>query len=105
MFYFFSKILFFDFSAGTWPFLITLLTKCVALEISGSKKRPPKLVLAKTLRTAIQCAEDPKFGGQQEYSKFGYTVKTGNNIWKLNLIFFYMCYNKKTKIAFQVSFV
>ncbi|XP_020270626.1 serine/threonine-protein kinase ATM [Asparagus officinalis] len=50
--------------AETWPFLITLLMKCVELEISGSKKRPPKLLIAKTLRTAIQCAEDPKFGGK-----------------------------------------
>ncbi|EHA8590952.1 putative Serine/threonine-protein kinase ATM [Cocos nucifera] len=49
--------------AETWPFLITLLTKCIALEISASKKRPPKLILAKTLRTAIQRAEDQKRSG------------------------------------------
>ncbi|XP_020591737.1 serine/threonine-protein kinase ATM [Phalaenopsis equestris] len=44
----------------SWPFLLTLLTKCIALEISASKKRHPKLLLAKTLRIAIHRAEDPK---------------------------------------------
>ncbi|PPS01511.1 hypothetical protein GOBAR_AA19163 [Gossypium barbadense] len=47
----------------TWPFLIKLLTQCVSLEISTSKRRPPKLIFAKTLRTAIQRAEDTKFPG------------------------------------------
>ncbi|KAK8914461.1 Serine/threonine-protein kinase ATM [Platanthera zijinensis] len=47
----------------SWPFLVTLLTKCIALEISASKKRHPKLLLAKTLRLTIQCAEDPKLSG------------------------------------------
>nr|CAD1842809.1 unnamed protein product [Ananas comosus var. bracteatus] len=50
--------------AETWPFMITLLTKCVALEISASKKRPPKIVLAKALRAAVQCAEDSKLSGK-----------------------------------------
>ncbi|KAI8543048.1 hypothetical protein RHMOL_Rhmol08G0188500 [Rhododendron molle] len=31
----------------SWPFLITLLTKCVTLEISSSKRRLPKLIFAK----------------------------------------------------------
>lgn len=53
------------YAAETWPFLITLLTKCVTLEISSNKKRLPKLSVAKTLRTAIQCAEDMKFGGKE----------------------------------------
>ncbi|PPD79626.1 hypothetical protein GOBAR_DD23428 [Gossypium barbadense] len=47
----------------TWPFLIKLLAQCVSLEISTSKRRPPKLIFAKTLRTAIQRAEDTKFPG------------------------------------------
>ncbi|KAF3329020.1 serine/threonine-protein kinase ATM [Carex littledalei] len=51
--------------AETWPYIITLLTKCVALEISSSKKRPPKILHAKTLRMAVQCAEDPKLLGQR----------------------------------------
>ncbi|OAY80036.1 Serine/threonine-protein kinase ATM, partial [Ananas comosus] len=50
--------------AETWPFMITLLTKCVALEISASKKRPPKIMLAKALRAAVQCAEDSKLSGK-----------------------------------------
>lgn len=49
----------------SWPFLLTLLTKCISLEISASKKRHPKLLLAKTLRIAIQCAEDPRLSGSQ----------------------------------------
>lgn len=49
--------------AETWPYIITLLTKCVALEISSSKKRLPKILYAKTLRMAVQCAEDPKLLG------------------------------------------
>lgn len=48
----------------TWPFLVTLLTKCVSLEISGSKKRLPKLNFAKTLRILIQRGEDVKFSGK-----------------------------------------
>nr|GMC69890.1 serine/threonine-protein kinase ATM isoform X3 [Ipomoea batatas] len=47
----------------TWPFLIELLMKCVLLEISSSKKRPPKLTFAKTLRIVVQRAEDPRFSG------------------------------------------
>ncbi|XP_075107784.1 serine/threonine-protein kinase ATM isoform X4 [Nicotiana tabacum] len=48
----------------TWPFLVTLLTKCVSLEISVSKKRLPKLNFAKTLRIVVQRAEDAKFSGK-----------------------------------------
>ncbi|XP_019197259.1 PREDICTED: serine/threonine-protein kinase ATM isoform X3 [Ipomoea nil] len=48
----------------TWPFLIELLMKCVLLEISSSKKRPPKLTFAKTLRIVVQRAEDPRFSGK-----------------------------------------
>ncbi|XP_017973415.1 PREDICTED: serine/threonine-protein kinase ATM isoform X2 [Theobroma cacao] len=47
----------------TWPFLIKLLAQCVSLEISTSKRRPPKLTFAKTLRIVIQRAEDTKFSG------------------------------------------
>lgn len=66
--------------AETWPFLVTLLTKCVGMEISGSKKRVPKLSLAKTLRTAIQCAEDPKFGGKT-LPLFSVIKQIFNHIW------------------------
>ncbi|XP_055826815.1 serine/threonine-protein kinase ATM isoform X2 [Solanum dulcamara] len=48
----------------TWPFLVTLLTKCVSLEISAGKKRLPKLNVAKTLRIVVQRAEDAKFSGK-----------------------------------------
>ncbi|KDP31097.1 hypothetical protein JCGZ_11473 [Jatropha curcas] len=48
----------------TWPFLVTLLTKCVSLEISTSKRRLPKASLAKTLRIVVQRAEDAKFSGK-----------------------------------------
>ncbi|KAL8141962.1 hypothetical protein V2J09_014994 [Rumex salicifolius] len=44
----------------TWPFLITLLMDCVLSEISSSKRRLPKLMYAKTLRIAVQKAEDSK---------------------------------------------
>ncbi|XVF09293.1 hypothetical protein REPUB_Repub07fG0080200 [Reevesia pubescens] len=47
----------------TWPFLIKLLTQCVSLEISTSKRRPPKLIFAKALRVCIQRPEDSKFPG------------------------------------------
>lgn len=50
-------------AAETWPFLIELLMKCVLLEISSSKKRPPKLTFAKTLRIVVQRAEDSRFSG------------------------------------------
>lgn len=56
------------FVAETWPFLVTLLTKCVSLEISGSKKRLPKLNVAKTLRIVVQRAEDAKFSGTMYYT-------------------------------------
>ncbi|KAA8540817.1 hypothetical protein F0562_024780 [Nyssa sinensis] len=48
----------------TWPFLITLLTQCISLEISASKRRLPKLIFAKTLRIVVQRAEDTKFSGK-----------------------------------------
>ncbi|KAJ3700717.1 hypothetical protein LUZ61_004422 [Rhynchospora tenuis] len=51
--------------ADTWHFLIDLLTKCVSLEISISKKRLPKPIYAKALRMAVQCAQDPKLSGQR----------------------------------------
>ncbi|KAJ8476072.1 hypothetical protein OPV22_019799 [Ensete ventricosum] len=50
--------------AETWPFLITLLMKCISLEVSASKKRLPRLIFAKTLRSSIQCAEDIKLSGR-----------------------------------------
>ncbi|KAH7550462.1 hypothetical protein JRO89_XS13G0195500 [Xanthoceras sorbifolium] len=48
----------------TWPFLIQLLTHCISLEISASKRRPPKITFAKTLRIVIQRAEETKFSGK-----------------------------------------
>ncbi|XP_059644264.1 serine/threonine-protein kinase ATM [Cornus florida] len=48
----------------TWPFLITLLTQCISLEISASKRRLPKLIFAKTLRIVVQGADDAKFSGK-----------------------------------------
>lgn len=50
-------------AAETWPFIISLLTQCVTLEISSSKRRLPKLSFAKTLRIVVQRAEDAKFSG------------------------------------------
>ncbi|KAI3862715.1 hypothetical protein MKX03_002007 [Papaver bracteatum] len=50
----------------TWPFLIRVLIGCISSEISMSKKRPPKLIFAKTLRIAIQQAEDTKFSGKMQ---------------------------------------
>ncbi|XP_064968170.1 serine/threonine-protein kinase ATM-like isoform X2 [Musa acuminata AAA Group] len=50
--------------AETWPFLITLLMKCISLEVSASKKRLPRLIFVKTLRSSIQCAEDIKLSGR-----------------------------------------
>lgn len=54
-------------AAETWPFLITLLMKCISLEVSASKKRLPRLIFVKTLRSSIQCAEDIKLSGIQEW--------------------------------------
>ncbi|XP_078431049.1 serine/Threonine-kinase ATM-like protein isoform X2 [Wolffia australiana] len=51
--------------ADTWPFLVTLLMKCVVLEKNAIKKTPPKLMWAKVLRSVIQHAEDPKFSGRK----------------------------------------
>lgn len=48
----------------SWPFLITLLTKCVASEISSSKRRLPKLIFAKTLRIVVQRVEDSRLSGR-----------------------------------------
>lgn len=48
----------------TWPFIISILIQCVALEVSSSKKRVPKLSFAKTLRIVVQRAEDTKFSGK-----------------------------------------
>ncbi|KAH9603108.1 hypothetical protein KSS87_015043, partial [Heliosperma pusillum] len=47
----------------TWPFLVSLLILCTKEEISGSKKRDPKLLFAKTLRTVVQFAQDNKGHG------------------------------------------
>ncbi|OMO67091.1 serine/threonine-protein kinase ATM-like protein [Corchorus olitorius] len=47
----------------TWPFLIKLLTQFVISEITTSKRRSPKLILAKTFLIVIQRAEDTKFSG------------------------------------------
>ncbi|KAI0497772.1 hypothetical protein KFK09_021007 [Dendrobium nobile] len=66
----------------SWPFLFSLLTKCIELEISASKKRHPKLLLAKTLRIAIQCAEDHKLFGAQ--LPLGSVIKPlFNHIWDI----------------------
>ncbi|KAK9117160.1 hypothetical protein Sjap_016107 [Stephania japonica] len=48
----------------TWPFVLKVLIDCIAAEILASKKRPPKLVFAKTLRILVQRAEDAKFSGK-----------------------------------------
>lgn len=59
--YFFEEL--YICAAETWPFIITLLTRCVSLEISSSKRRLPKINFAKTLRIVVQRAEDVKFFG------------------------------------------
>uniref|UniRef100_A0A2P2JCU5 Serine/threonine-protein kinase ATM n=1 Tax=Rhizophora mucronata TaxID=61149 RepID=A0A2P2JCU5_RHIMU len=48
----------------TWPFLVKLLVQCVSSEISGSKRRSPKIAFAKILRIVIQRAEDAKPTGK-----------------------------------------
>ncbi|KAL7139007.1 hypothetical protein ABFS83_09G021400 [Erythranthe nasuta] len=48
----------------TWPFLVKTLIQCLSLEISSSKKRLPKLNLAKTLRIVVQRAEDDRSSGK-----------------------------------------
>ncbi|GMQ10325.1 hypothetical protein CsSME_00053372 [Camellia sinensis var. sinensis] len=48
----------------TWPFLVKLLTQCVSLELSSSKRRLPKLIFAKTLRIVVQRTEDAKYSGK-----------------------------------------
>ncbi|KAK1363096.1 serine/threonine-protein kinase ATM, partial [Heracleum sosnowskyi] len=59
--------------AKTWPFLVTLLTRCVSLEVISTKKsstkKPsnkkslPKPSFAKILRVVLQRAENVKFPG------------------------------------------
>lgn len=63
----------FYFTAKTWPFLVTLLTRCVTLEVNStkksstkkpsSKKSLPKPSFAKILRVVLQRAENVKFPG------------------------------------------
>ncbi|KAL8457793.1 hypothetical protein ACS0TY_035608 [Phlomoides rotata] len=48
----------------SWPFLVKTLIHCLSMEISSSKKRLPKLNLAKTLRIVVQRAEDDRFSGK-----------------------------------------
>ncbi|XP_058200976.1 serine/threonine-protein kinase ATM-like [Rhododendron vialii] len=48
----------------SWPFLITLLTKCVTLEIFSSKRRLPKLIFAKTFRIVVQQVENSSLSGR-----------------------------------------
>ncbi|CAN8254904.1 unnamed protein product [Cochlearia groenlandica] len=50
-------------NAETWPFLVKILIQCVAMEVSGSKRRMPKANFGKTLRVVIQRAEETKFPG------------------------------------------
>ncbi|WOL02921.1 serine/threonine-protein kinase ATM [Canna indica] len=68
--------------AETWPFLITLLITCISSEISASKKRPPRLIFAKTLRTTIQCAEDTKLSGESGLL-FSIVKVLFNHIWEV----------------------
>ncbi|GAY47387.1 hypothetical protein CUMW_104190 [Citrus unshiu] len=37
--------------------------RCISSEISGNKRRPPKIIFAKALRVSVQRAEDVKFSG------------------------------------------
>lgn len=53
-------------AAETWPFLVSLLIKSASAEISSSKRKNPKVIYAKTLRIAVQRAEDTKCSGQLE---------------------------------------
>ncbi|XP_052731781.1 serine/threonine-protein kinase ATM isoform X2 [Vigna angularis] len=48
----------------TWPFLVSLLIKSASAEISSSKRKNPKVIYAKTLRIAVQRAEDAKCSGK-----------------------------------------
>ncbi|KAM0947026.1 putative non-specific serine/threonine protein kinase [Dioscorea sansibarensis] len=45
-------------------FLLPLVMKCIKLETSSSKKMLSKLHYAKTIRIAIQCAENRKLSGK-----------------------------------------
>lgn len=44
--------------SSTWPGVLRALCQCINAEVVSSKKRGPKPVLAKTLRSLIQKAED-----------------------------------------------
>ncbi|GLJ18554.1 hypothetical protein SUGI_0330040 [Cryptomeria japonica] len=50
--------------SASWPFLLGVLYKCIVTEVSLSKKRGPKLILAKTIRNFVQHAEDVKRSGK-----------------------------------------
>ncbi|XP_042477652.1 uncharacterized protein LOC122059008 [Macadamia integrifolia] len=56
--------------AKTWPFLVTLLIQCIASKIPTRKRQPPNLLSPKTLRIAIQRAEDAKFSGALQELSF-----------------------------------
>lgn len=45
-------------AADTWPFLVTLLIRCVSLEVSTSKRHAPRLIYAKALRNVVKKAGD-----------------------------------------------
>ncbi|KAI7725639.1 hypothetical protein M8C21_013856, partial [Ambrosia artemisiifolia] len=64
--------------AETWPFLVMLLTKAISMEVSASKKRPPKLAFAKTLRIVVQRAEDGKSQHLLSVAKLLF-----NHIWEI----------------------
>ncbi|KAL6011506.1 hypothetical protein ACLOJK_001954 [Asimina triloba] len=69
--------------AESWPFIVTLLTHCISLEISASKKRPPKLYFAKTLRSVIQYAENARLSAVQWSSVNPFSLNFGAVLAKL----------------------
>lgn len=49
--------------AATWPGVLNSLCECIVMEVSASKKRGPKPILAKTLRNFVHKAEDSSRSG------------------------------------------
>lgn len=50
--------------SASWPVLLGFLYQCISTEVSLSKKRGPKPILAKTLKIYVQHAEDVKRSGK-----------------------------------------
>ena len=57
-----------SFAAASWPGVLHALCICIDNEVAASKKRVPKILLAKALRGFVLKADDPNRAGQRTYA-------------------------------------